>query len=84
MADDVRERIRNHIVSRMLRGDGRGLEYDTDLLGTGVMDSFAALDVVQYLQEEFSVRIELNQMTATNLRSVDSLANLVANAPHAG
>jgi acyl carrier protein len=83
MSGNVRDRIKNYIIARMLHGDERGLQYDTDLLDAGVLDSFAALELVMFLQEEFSATIELNQITAANLRSINALGNLVEDGPAA-
>ena len=55
-------------------------EFDetTDLLGEDVLDSVSVLVLVQELEEEFSVTIQADEITAENFESVRSIAELIA------
>lgn len=77
MNASVRERIRGFIIARMLQGDGSDFRDDTDLLSTGILDSFGALELATFLQDELKAPIDLAQLTIENLRSVETLARLV-------
>ncbi len=73
----VKERIRRYIVDELLGGDGRDFSDDTDLLETGILDSFSALALINFLEEDFSCELALDQVEAENLRDVNAVHRLV-------
>ncbi len=73
----LKQSIRDHIVETWLNGDGRGLDDDTDLQQTGVLDSFSTLALVAFLDETFSVQIEPSDINGQTFHSVDTIAKLV-------
>ena len=50
---------------------------DTDLLGTGILDSLALIQLLVYLEEKFGVKIALDEIEIEDLRSISSIATLV-------
>jgi acyl carrier protein len=50
----------------------------TDLLQDGVLDSVSLVQLILHLEERFGVRIELQDLELDDLKSVGSIANLVA------
>jgi acyl carrier protein len=74
---DVRDSIRDHIVSRWLNGDARGLDDETDLQRIGVLDSFSTLDVVAFLGEAFRVDIEPSDINSGTFRTISTISSLV-------
>jgi acyl carrier protein len=73
----VKDSIREHIVSRWLNGDARGLDDETDLQQAGVLDSFSTLDLVAFLDETFHVQIEPSDINGETFRTVATIAKLV-------
>lgn len=73
----VKDSIRDHIVSNWLSGDARGLDDDTDLQETGVLDSFSTLALVTFIDETFHVQIEPSDINSETFRSVSTIADLV-------
>jgi acyl carrier protein len=51
---------------------------DTDLFDSGLFDSLALVSVIAEVEEEFGIRIELEELDVERLRSVDRIADLVA------
>jgi methoxymalonate biosynthesis acyl carrier protein len=51
---------------------------DADLLATGVLDSLALIQLLVHLEEEFGVKIALDQIEIEDLRSTASIAKLIA------
>jgi acyl carrier protein len=76
-ATSVRNSIRDHVVSRWLNGDARGLDDETDLQRLGVLDSFSTLDVVAFLGEAFHVEIEPSDINSETFHSISTIAALV-------
>jgi acyl carrier protein len=50
---------------------------DTDLLGTGLLDSLALIQLLVHLEDTFGVRIALDEIEIEDLRSISSIATLV-------
>lgn len=50
---------------------------DTDLLGTGLLDSLALIQLLVHLEETLGVKIALDEIEIEDLRSISSIACLV-------
>jgi acyl carrier protein len=51
---------------------------DTDLLTEGVLDSVTLVQLIMHLEQTFDIRVELADLEIDDLRSVRSIATLVA------
>lgn len=54
------------------------LTIDTDLVMTGVLDSLAFVELLAYLEEEFRVKISLDDIQIDNFRSIAKVAEFIA------
>ena len=66
----MREKIHSFIQSNFIFDDKKVLKDDESLLGTGVIDSTGVLELISYLEKEFSVRFEDNELVGENFDSV--------------
>jgi acyl carrier protein len=73
--NEIINKIRTFIVENFLYGNGDNLKEDTSFLEEGILDSTAGLELVSYLEAEFSIRVGDEDLTPENL---DSLRNLRA------
>ena len=80
MDESLRTRIRAWIVASLLDGDGRGLQDDTDLLESGVLDSFGILELVAFLEETFGVSLDPADLPADTFRTLGQIAEAVRRA----
>jgi acyl carrier protein len=51
---------------------------DTDLVGTGLLDSLALVELLAQLEETFGVSISTDDLELENFRSIDRIAGFVA------
>ena len=51
---------------------------ETDLVGTGLLDSLALVELLAQLEETFGVSISTDDLELENFRSIDSIAGFVA------
>lgn len=51
---------------------------ETDLLATGIPDSLTLVQLLLYLEQHFGLKIVMEQLDVEDLRSVRSIARLVA------
>jgi len=51
---------------------------DTDLVGIGLLDSLALVELLAQLEETFGVSISTDDLELENFRSIDSIAGFVS------
>lgn len=72
----VADRVRDFITDTFLFGEEDERFTDTaSFLETGIIDSTGLLELIAFVEDEFSFRIEEHEMTPSNL---DSVANISA------
>ena len=71
----LKDKIRQFIVENFLFGDDNGLKDDTSFLDEGIIDSTGILELVSFLEEEFSISVEDEELIPENL---DSIMNVVS------
>lgn len=52
---------------------------EEDLLSSGLLDSLALVQLLVSIEEGFGVRIALSDLRLDDIRSISSIANLIAN-----
>ncbi|MDD5719185.1 MAG: acyl carrier protein [Candidatus Krumholzibacteria bacterium] len=73
---DLEQKIRAFILDSFLFTDDQSaLSSQDSLLEKGIIDSTGVLEVIAFLEQEFGVAVEDEEMIPENL---DSVANLVA------
>jgi acyl carrier protein len=53
-----------------------GLDAGSDLIGDGVLDSLAVLDLVSFLEDRFSLSLPVEEFVPENFRNVAAIADL--------
>jgi len=72
---ETRDKIRAFIMENFLFGNDQGLNDDTSFLDEGIIDSTGILELVSFLEEEFDISVEDEEILPENL---DSIKNVVA------
>lgn len=73
---DTREAVRNYIIENFLFGDAEPLRGDDiSLLDEGIMDSVGVMELVAFLEQDFGLTVDDEELVPENL---DSVSNLVA------
>lgn len=71
---DPRERIRRYILDNILfSNDPNALVDDDSLMQLGIIDSIGALEIISFLEENFGIEVDEEEMLPENLDSVDRL-----------
>ena len=55
----------------------RRVQDDEDIFASGLVDSLFAMQLVLFVEGEFSIRIEREDLDLKNFRTIDALARLV-------
>jgi methoxymalonate biosynthesis acyl carrier protein len=75
------EKIRA-FVSRYIRGSE--WRNDEDMFALGLVNSLFAMQLVMFVEKEFGVTVEDEDLEMDNFRSVDAIAGFVRRKRHAG
>jgi acyl carrier protein len=71
----MKDKIRTFIVENFLFGQDEGLKDDTSFLDGGIIDSTGILELVNFLEEQFAIKVDDEELVPENL---DSIINVVA------
>lgn len=75
----VEEKIRNYVLENYLFTDDQSsLSNDDSFIEKGIIDSTGILEVIQFLEEEFGIRVEDDEMVPENLDSVDNIIGFLS------
>jgi acyl carrier protein len=66
-----KKEIQDFVVANFLFGEAAPLEDDASFLDTGVVDSAGVLELIDFLESTYGIRIESNEMLPDNLDSVN-------------
>jgi len=76
--EEIKLKVRNFVVDNFLFGNANGLADDTSFLEAGILDSTGVLEVVAFLEQQFGVRVEDDELTPENLDSIASIGAFVS------
>ncbi|MEU1763133.1 phosphopantetheine-binding protein [Micromonospora sp. NPDC005652] len=74
---NVSQRVREYIVNSFLLGEDDGLSDTASLLEQGVVDSLGLVELVLFVEEEFEISLEEEELTNENLDSIERVSRLV-------
>lgn len=77
--DEIVSRVKGFIQETFLymRPDFE-LRGDNSLLGTGVIDSMGMMEMIDFVQQEFSIEVGDADITEENLGTLDAIADYVS------
>ena len=75
---DIVQTLREYIIENFLFEDDGSLQEDTSFLDSGIIDSTGILELVSFIEEEFEVNIEDEEMLPENLDSLKAVKEFVS------
>jgi acyl carrier protein len=73
----TKEKIKTFIVENFLFGSQDGLKDETSFLEEGIIDSTGILELVTFIEEEFSITIEDEELVPENLDSINNVTTFL-------
>ncbi|MCW9024276.1 MAG: acyl carrier protein [Gammaproteobacteria bacterium] len=74
----VKDKVRGYILENYLFSDDPSALADGDsFLDKGIIDSTGILEVIYFLEDEFGVSVEDDEMVPENLDSVDNIVAFI-------
>jgi acyl carrier protein len=78
-SNDVRQQLRHFILENYLfTDDEAALSDDTSFLDGGILDSMGILELIEFLDETLSVKVEGDELVPDNLDSINSLLAFIS------
>jgi acyl carrier protein len=75
--NSIEHKIRTFLLEKFPIARKAGVEKDTPLLERGILDSLGILDVVGFLETEFSIVISDEELVPENFQSLGTLSEFV-------
>ena len=75
----IEEKVQAFLLDKFPLARKAGLGKNTPLLEKGILDSLGILDVVSFLENEFSLTINDDELLPENFQSLQSLSSFVLN-----
>lgn len=75
--DSIEQRIHTFLLEKFPLARKAGVGRDTALLEKGILDSLGILDVVSFLESEFSMVISDDELLPENFQSLGTLSTFV-------
>jgi len=76
---DTRNDIKTFILENFMLGRNREeLEDSVSLLDMGIIDSTGILELVEFVEKSYGVKIEDNELVPENLDSIDNLVTFIS------
>lgn len=74
---DLKSKIRTFIIDNFLFGNADGLRDDTSFLEEGIIDSTGVLELITFLEEEFSIKVDDDELIPENLDSINKVGDFL-------
>lgn len=75
----VEQQVRDYILENYLFTDDQAALNNADsFLETGILDSTGILEVIYFIEEDFDIKVEDDEMIPENLDSVEHIVDFVS------
>ena len=74
---ELQKKIRTYILQNVLFGQSAGLSDTDSFIESGLIDSTGVLELVSFLEEEFAIVVQEEEIAPENLDSIVRLAAFV-------
>ena len=82
---DTKKQLCDYIVENFLFGDAETkFTYSDSFMENGIIDSTGILEIITYIEENFEIKIEDDEILPENLDSIDNLVNFINRKGKAG
>jgi acyl carrier protein len=84
MPSEIKLKIQEYIVEKLLGGDPRGLTDETPLAECGLLDSFSLIELIHHIEEEFNIKLGYEQISFETFRTLNAMSETVQRAIKVG
>src|SRR5436190_18358057 len=73
----LEDKIREFILKNLYFVEDQTLSDEVSFLSEGVIDSMGAMELVAFVEAEFTIKVEMSEVVVKNFDSIRQLANFV-------
>lgn len=73
----IRDEVKKFILEKFLFNCSDQLDDDASLIETNTVDSVGILEIVSFIENNFKIKVEDEELTAENLDSINKIASFV-------
>lgn len=74
----IKDKLRSYILENFLFTDDQSqLNNEDSFMDQGIIDSTAILELIFFMEEEFSVKVEVEEMVPDNLDSINKVTRFI-------
>ncbi len=73
----IKSKVRKYILEEYFEDENDGLDDDSPLISSGIIDSISILQMVDFLEEAFNFEFEPHEVDHSNLNSVNLITAFV-------
>ena len=70
---EIKLKVTEFIVENFLFGNANGLTDDTSFLDEGIIDSTGVLELITFLEDQFNISVDDEELIPGNLDSINNL-----------
>lgn len=75
---DIKNKVKEYVFNNFLMGgDGQEIGDDESFLEAGILDSTGVIELVSYLEEEFMIAVQDEELIPENLDSLNGIEQYV-------
>ena len=74
---ETKDKVRQFVVTNFYVADVASLNDEQSLLDAGIVDSTGVLEVIAFIEGEFSIKVEDAEMVPENLDSISNITRFV-------
>ncbi len=75
---ELKETIKRFIIENFLFGEEYELKDETSFLEEGIIDSTGVLELIEFIEEKFNIKIDDEDIIPENLDSLNNLEKFMA------
>ena len=74
----IEEKLKNFILTEFAEQiEQKSIDVNDDLLSMGIVDSMGVLQIVNFIEEHFGIKVEDEEITIDNFRTISAVARFV-------
>jgi len=74
---EIKDLVLKYVIKEYIDDDDILITYETPLVSSGLVDSFAMVSLLVFLENKFKIKIPSNRATPEAFNSVDNIVCLV-------
>jgi len=71
------QQIKSFIVETFLFGDDSSLQDDTSFIQNGIIDSTGILELINFMEEQYNIKIQDDELIPENLDSLNNISQFL-------